>query len=63
VLQLDDQEATTVVQGVHGDVSFTQGRPWGQRERMSRLVFIGRNLHQPTIAQAFHLAVLGNSGA
>ena len=63
VLQLEGDDAATIVQGVHADVSYSAGRPWGDRDRISRLVFIGRHLHKPTLADEFKRAMFGSMAA
>ena len=53
ILSLEDQENRYVFQGVHMVMDSTWGEPWGEQPRLSRLVFIGRNLDENDIQKEF----------
>lgn len=47
-----------IVQGVERSVEFTTAtRPWGDRQRLSRLVFIGRQLNQGDLSTQYFAMV------
>lgn len=53
ILHLADQENRYVFQGVHMVMDSSWGEPWGDQERSSRLVFIGRNLDENSLRKEF----------
>ncbi len=53
ILNLADQENRYVFQGVHMVMDSTWGEPWGDQNRQSRLVFIGRNLDENDLRKDF----------
>lgn len=53
ILNLADQEKRYVFQGVHMVMDSTWGEPWGEHDRSSRLVFIGRNLDETSLNREF----------
>ncbi|MGB0683185.1 MAG: CobW family GTP-binding protein [Magnetovibrionaceae bacterium] len=53
ILNLAGQENRYVFQGVHMVMDSAWGGAWGEEERDSRLVFIGRNLKETELEQAF----------
>lgn len=55
ILNFSEQENRYVFQGVHMVMDSTWGTPWGNDDRESRLVFIGRNLDEQQLKQEFML--------
>lgn len=51
IVALSSISERLVFQGVHGRYRCTLGRPWGQAEPITRLVFIGRNLDRDAISK------------
>lgn len=49
VVSLAKVDQQMVFQGVHDNFYIDLGAPWGDGERVSRLIFIGRNLNAPEI--------------
>jgi len=52
VLAIDGMPERYVFQGVHMLFDGTSGEPWGEAERTSKLVFIGRNLDRAELEQS-----------
>ncbi len=53
ILSLAEQENRYVFQGVHMVMDSSWGEPWGEQSRLSRLVFIGRNLDEDHLQKEF----------
>ena len=53
ILNLADQDNRYVFQGVHMVMDSSWGDPWGDQNRHSRLVFIGRNLDENALRKDF----------
>lgn len=53
VLAIAGMDTEYVFQGVHMLMDGDTGRPWGDRERINRLVFIGRNLDRAALEAGF----------
>ncbi len=53
ILNLAGQDNRYVFQGVHMVLESSWGAPWGSAPRTSRLVFIGRNLDEAELEEAF----------
>ncbi len=49
VFNIQGNERPVVFQGVHAIVEATEGRPWGDRPRTTRLTFIGRRLNEAAL--------------
>lgn len=54
ILNLRGDPDQFIFQGVHAVFEGKPGRPWGNEERMNRLVFIGRELDGKKITEGFH---------
>jgi len=52
-LNFKDASERIVIQGVHMTVDTNAFGPWGDRPRLTQLVFIGRELDQRTLTQGF----------
>jgi G3E family GTPase len=52
ILAIKDVPERMVFQGVHGIFRLTLGQPWVEEERLSQVVFIGRNLRREEILSA-----------
>lgn len=59
----DAPEHSFTLQGVHEDYTLSMGRPWADRERISRIVFIGRDLDEAKMTADFRASVFGAVGA
>lgn len=53
VLAIAGMDQEYVFQGVHMLMDGDTGRPWGDRDRVNRLVFIGRNLDRAALETGF----------
>lgn len=54
ILNVDDEDRRFVLQGVHMLLEGRPGRPWKPNEnRKNEMVFIGRDLHEPTLKEGF----------
>lgn len=54
ILSLRGDPDQFIFQGVHAVFEGKPGRPWGNEERVNRLVFIGRELDKNKITEGFH---------
>lgn len=54
ILNLRGDPDQFIFQGVHAVFEGKPGRPWGNEERVNRLVFIGRELDENKITEGFH---------
>jgi G3E family GTPase len=53
ILSIEGSDTRFVFQGVHMLLDASEGAPWGDDPRMSRLVFIGRNLDRDRLEAGF----------
>lgn len=60
ILSLYGEPARVIFQGVHMLFDYQLGTPWGDEPRVSRLVFIGRNLNPDYLEGALALCRISN---